>query len=236
MFTGIRVHQWDDMSIELDQVDYIEKTDPIQIPRDRRREPESLIDESERKRFRQLIGSLQYAAVHTRADISAKVGEMQSAVNHATVAHLLEANTILQEAKRHKVSLMIVPLQESRVTFCAFSDASFASSNNLTAHQGTIIFATTNELLENNSAVVCPMAWSSKKIPRVVRMLSVILWIVYLGFGCFGPGRRTPGQSGKVPKNCCRKSPQQRQSRTASPFTTTFPGLPPQSVRSIGQQ
>ena len=169
VFTGIRVHQWDDMSIELDQVDYIEKIDPIQIPRDRRREPESLIDERERKRFRQLIGSLQYAAVHTRADISAKVGEMQSAVNHATVAQLLEANRILQEAKRHKVSLMIVPLQESRVTFCAFSDASFASSNNLTAHQGTIIFATTNELLENNSAVVCPIAWSSKKIPRVVR-------------------------------------------------------------------
>ena len=70
VFTGIRVHQWDDMSIELDQIDYIEKIDPIQIPRDRRREPESLIDENERKRFRQLIGSLQYAAVHTRADIS----------------------------------------------------------------------------------------------------------------------------------------------------------------------
>ena len=51
---------------------------------------------------------------------SAKVGEMQSAVNHATVAHLLEANRILQEAKRHKVSLMIVPLQESRVTSARF--------------------------------------------------------------------------------------------------------------------
>ena len=169
VFTGIRVHQWDDMSIELDQVEYIEGIEPINVPRDRRRNPDDPIDEPERKRFRQLIGSLQYAAVHTRPDISAKVGEMQSAVNSAKVAHLLEANRILQEAKRHKVTLMIVPIQESKVTFCAFSDASFASSSNLSAHQGTVIFATSSELLENNSAVVCPMAWSSKKIPRVVR-------------------------------------------------------------------
>ena len=34
VLTGIRVHQWDELSIELDQADYIEKIDPIQIPGD----------------------------------------------------------------------------------------------------------------------------------------------------------------------------------------------------------
>ena len=81
----------------------------------------------------------------------------------------LEANRVLQEAKMHPVSLMIVPIDEQRLTSCAFPDASFASCQKLSARQGKIIFATTPELLENQKAVVCPMARSSKRIPRVVR-------------------------------------------------------------------
>ena len=64
---------------------------------------------------------------------------------------------------------MVVPIQESLLTFCAFSDASYSSVQRVASHQGTVIFATTPELLENDTTVVCPMAWSSKKIPRVVR-------------------------------------------------------------------
>ena len=168
-FTGIRLHQWDDSSIEMDQRDYVEGIEPINVSRERRKNPESPLTETERARFRQLIGSLQYAAVHTRADISAKVGELQSAVNRAQVTHLLEANRVLYEAKTNPVSIMIVPIAENEVTFCAFSDASFASSTKLSAHQGSMIFATHSSILENQTAVVCPMAWSSKRIPRVVR-------------------------------------------------------------------
>ena len=169
VFTGIKLHQWDDMSIEMDQRDYVESIDPINVPRDRRRTPDAQVTAEEKQRYRQLIGSLQYAAVHTRADLSAKVGELQSAVNQARVSHLLEANRVLQEAKQHPVSLMIVPINEADLTFCAFSDASFASNLKTNAHQGTVIFSTSPELLENHTALVCPVAWSSKKIPRVVR-------------------------------------------------------------------
>ena len=55
------------------------------------------------------------------------------------------------------------------MTFCAFSDAPFSCVKHTTAHQGTIIFVTTPEMLENQKAVVAPVAWYSKKIPRVVR-------------------------------------------------------------------
>ncbi|CAE7412366.1 RE1 [Symbiodinium pilosum] len=169
VFTGIRLHQWDDMSIEMDQTDYIESIDAINVPRDRRKHPDAPVTEAERRLLRQLIGSLQYAAVHTRADVCAKVGELQSAVNQAKVFHLLEANRVLQEAKQHHVSIMVVPIAESELTFCAFSDASFASNTKNHAHQGTVIFSTSASILENNTAVVCPMAWASKKISRVVR-------------------------------------------------------------------
>ena len=168
-FTGIRLRQWEDRSIEMDQCEYIEGIDATNVPRERRKVPESPLCDKETRQLRQFVGVLQYAAVHTRADLTAKVGEIQSAINSACVSHLLEANCILHEAKTSRVTLMIVPLQEIKVTFCTFSDASFASSKKLCAHQGTVIFATSGELLANQSAVVCPMAWSSKRIPRVVR-------------------------------------------------------------------
>ena len=38
----------------------------------------------------------------------------------------------------------------------------------MSSRQGTLIFSTSSQLSENQKAVVCPMAWSSRKIPRVV--------------------------------------------------------------------
>ena len=110
VFTGIHLHQWEEGSIEMDQGSYVESIEAIEIPRLRRKNPDSPVTESERQRLRQLVGSLQYAAVHTRADLSAKVGELQSAINSACVSHLLLANKVLHEAKSHHVSIMIVPI------------------------------------------------------------------------------------------------------------------------------
>ena len=116
-----------------------------------------------------LVGALQYAAVHTRPDIAAKVGELQSSICRATVSELILANRVLFEAKQHPVSLMVLPIALEDVTYCAFSDASFLSNKQNCAHQGTLIFATTPRLLENHKAIVAPVAWTSKRIPRVVR-------------------------------------------------------------------
>ena len=55
------------------------------------------------------------------------------------------------------------------LTFCAFSDASFATNKDTASRQGTIFFTTNGRLESNQVGIVCPMAWSSKKIPRVVR-------------------------------------------------------------------
>ena len=54
-------------------------------------------------------------------------------------------------------------------TFCAFSDASFETGKGRSTRQGTLIFSTDGKLEDNVKTVVCPVAWSSKKIPRVVR-------------------------------------------------------------------
>eukprot|EP00435_Cladocopium_sp_Y103_P020778 s1772_g5.t1 len=169
VFTGIRFKQWDDKSIEFDQIEYIEKIAPLEIPRHRRLQETSPIFPEETTQLRSMVGALQYAAVHTRPDLSAKVGELQSCISRATVQDLLKANKVLFEAKTHKVSLMTVPIAPEQVSFCAFSDASFLSGTEKYAHQGSLIFATTPELLNNKKTVVAPVAWISKKIQRVTR-------------------------------------------------------------------
>eukprot|EP00435_Cladocopium_sp_Y103_P027437 s224_g6.t1 len=167
-FCGVHFKQWDDGSIEMDQMGYIQKIEPIEVPKVRRQDPEMEVSEIERQHLRRLCGSLQYAAVHTRPDLAAKTGQLQSVVTKAKVKHLLEANRVLYEGKKFPVCLMLVPIPEEQVAFCAFSDASFSSSQNLSSRQGTLIFATDTKLTQNHRTVVCPIAWSSKKIPRVV--------------------------------------------------------------------
>ncbi|CAL1129202.1 unnamed protein product [Cladocopium goreaui] len=169
VFTGIRFQQWDDGSVEYDQIDYIEKIRPIEIPKQRRTNAEAALSPSEVTQLRSLVGALQYAAVHTRPDIAAKVGEIQSRVAKATVDDMIFANRVLHEAKVHPVTLMTLPIAPEQVTFCAFSDASFLSGKEKYAHQGGLIFVTTPELLENKRSVVAPVAWMSKKIQRVTR-------------------------------------------------------------------
>ena len=169
VFTGIRFRQWDDASVEMDQIQYLEKILPIHIPRERRVNPEGSLSPEEVHELRRLNGSLQYAAVHTRPDIAAKVGFLQSQVTKGRVRHLIEANRVLHEAKSHAVSIMVVPIPEEHVTFCTFSDASFASTKDNNSYQGTLVVATDWRMLQNQRAVVVPVAWASKKINRVVR-------------------------------------------------------------------
>lgn len=159
VYTGIHFKQWDDGSIEYDQIKYIEGISFIAVEKQRRHEPDSPVTEKERKALRGLVGSLQYASVHSRPDLAVKCSQLQSRVNSATVADLLQGNKVLTEAKQHKVSLMVLPICPEHVTFCAFSDASFSVTQGTTAHQGTLIFATTPELLANDQAVIAPLAW-----------------------------------------------------------------------------
>ena len=168
-FCGVRYFQWDDGSIEMEQNSYIQKISPVEIPRSRRMEPKAPLSATETQMLRQICGSIQYASVHTRPDLSAKVGELQAAIPHGRIEHLIQANRVLYEAKTKPVSIMIVPIHESEVTFCSFSDASFDSGKGNSSRQGTLVFATDGKLVKNHRTVICPMAWSSRKIPRVVR-------------------------------------------------------------------
>ena len=161
------LEQLPDYTIRACQTEYVESIPQIDIGRHRRQDPASGVTEAERSKLRGLIGSLPYAATHSRPDIAARVGALQSQVTKATVQTLLEGNRTLREAQEHRnVATHFLPIPVSEVTFVAFGDASFANSRDLNSHQGI----TTNGLMaQNKEAPLSPVAWISQKIIRVVR-------------------------------------------------------------------
>ena len=101
MFTGIQVNQDSNGDIRLNQTEYIKDITGIEIPRERRKEPQNAANDKEIQALRGLIGSLQYAASNTRPDLSCRLSLLQAKIPHATVGDLLIANRLLEDAKKH---------------------------------------------------------------------------------------------------------------------------------------
>ena len=100
-FTGIEMDQLANGTITMKQSNYVRAIEPIKIPTERRQQAEAAVTEAERQALRGLVGSLQYAAVHTRPDIASRLSMLQSSINTATVTTLITANQALHEAKKH---------------------------------------------------------------------------------------------------------------------------------------
>ena len=169
-FTGLDMEQMPDFSIRVSQENYVMKIDPIDVPKIRRKETETPANPHEVQQLRALCGSLQYAAVHSRPDMAAKVAFLQKQICKATIADLLEGNRILNEAKEFaSTAIYVRPIPLEEITFASFGDASFASESKLKAQQGLFIMACTKRLQENKASDFTPIAWNSKQIGRVVR-------------------------------------------------------------------
>lgn len=168
-FTGIDLKQNPDNSIELSQSKYVKNINPITITTERRAQENEPVTEEERHLLRGLIGSLQYAAVHTRPDLTSALSQLQSQINSAKVTTLIMANKTLHTAKKHNdVTIKINPIHIKDLRFLAFSDASFASKVKPESYAGMIIMATHKEISQNKSCVISPLSWGTKKIQRVV--------------------------------------------------------------------
>lgn len=125
--------------------------------------------ERERHLLRGLIGSLQYAAVHTRPDLASSLSFLQSDINKATVATLTAANKALHIAKKHHdVTIKIRPINPRDLRFLALSDASFASKAKPESHAGMMILATHKDISQNKACPISPISWGTKKIQRIV--------------------------------------------------------------------
>ena len=77
-FTGINLSQDHNGDIHLSQKDYINEIPPMNVLRDRRKQPDLKVTPQELQDLRGLIGSLQYAASNTRPDLSCRLSLLQA--------------------------------------------------------------------------------------------------------------------------------------------------------------
>ena len=168
-FTGIELNQHQDSSITMNQSAYVRKIKPIALEANRKSQLELPVTESERLALRGLVGSLQYAAINTRPDLSSKLSFLQSTINHAKIENLMEANRLLHEAKKHhEVTITIKPIPYTAFRFLAFSDASFSSATKPDSHAGSIIVGTHSDINQNCQCPISPLTWGCRKIQKVV--------------------------------------------------------------------
>ena len=168
-FTGIELTQHGDHSITLSQSAYIRKIPSIQIDPNRKSLENEPVTDDEKLALRGLIGSLQYAAVNTRPDLSSRLSILQSAINKANINTLQDANRLLHEAKRfHEVTITIKPIPHENFRFMAFSDASFASVNKPDSHAGMVIVGTHESIAQGYQCPISPLSWGCRKIQKVV--------------------------------------------------------------------
>lgn len=111
-FMGIDLQQNPDRSIELSQSKYVKNIRPINMSAERRAQENEPVTESERHALRGLIGSVQYAAVHTRPALASASSHLQSQISQATVSTLTAANRALHTAQKHSdVTIKINPIE-----------------------------------------------------------------------------------------------------------------------------
>ena len=169
VFTGIELSQKGDKGIVMSQCKYVTEINPIHIDANRRTDINQKVSDAEKHALRGPIGSLQYAAVNTRPDLSSQLSFLQSSISQATIETLIQANKILHDAKKHhEVSITIHPISVNDVRFLAFSDASFASKKVPDSHAGSIILTTHKNIVRNITCPVSPISWGCKKIQKVV--------------------------------------------------------------------
>ena len=168
-FTGVEISQQPDHSIVLNQSAYVRKITPIVIENNRKTQEDLQVNEKERLSLRGVIGSLQYAAINTRPDLSSRLSMLQSQINSATIGTLQEANKLLHEAKKHHdMTITIKPIPTKDFRFMAFSDASFSSASKPDSHAGMIIVGTHKDILQNYQCPISPISWGCRKIQKVV--------------------------------------------------------------------
>ena len=159
-YVGIKVNQNDDKSITIDQQNYAESLQQLQLSGNR--SPDDPLNEYEKKQFRGLVGQLNWLSGISCPELSFEVCLASTKTKSPCVRDVARLKSVKQ-LKSTSTKLHFPCLNPDNVSLMVYSDASF---NNLPkgGSQGAhIVF------LKDDTNRCCPIAWSSSKVKRVVR-------------------------------------------------------------------
>ena len=162
-YCGCNIAVAEDRTITLDQNDYIDKLEELNIE-----ESDETIELSKAdiKQVRGKIGELLWLSLMTRPDISFAVNILSSEVARGTIATLKAVNKVIKKAKSSRNILKFTRLGDfADLSVKVFADASYGNQNDkVRSTAGRVI------LIENNkTGKVSLVSWKTKKIGRVCR-------------------------------------------------------------------
>ena len=149
---------------------YLNKQKPITYPKERHGSNDGVTDR-EKTSLRGLIGALQWPATQTSPHLQCMVSTLAGQVSKATTSTLDSANKCLKFAKQNNdVGLEFRHLgPKEEITFIAYSDASFASRDDLSSQGGYMVAMTHRDVTKGGEGHYNIIDWRSWKLARVAR-------------------------------------------------------------------
>ena len=135
-FLGVDL-QYSEGYINLNQKSYIDGIEEAVIQNKSNRS--RILDSSEEREYRALLGQLKCVSSQSRPDISYEVCRLSTALNKATVNDFLHANKVVRKLKQRQVSLKYGFLKKT-YNLVAVCDASYANLNDGSSQEGLIVF------------------------------------------------------------------------------------------------
>ena len=146
-FLGKHLVQKGDMSIVIQQKEYACQHDCVHVSKERRKDKEMDTTDQEKGQMRAVLGELNWLVTGSRPDLAASCSLLQQRVVKSKVKNLLELNRVVSMARDHAaVEIHVKPINSKELEICAWSDASFANTEDWKNQGGYMICATTRDL------------------------------------------------------------------------------------------
>ncbi len=154
-YIGLNITQ-DEDKILLDQYAYIEEIEQISgVP-----------SESDRcQNYQEVVGQLHWISTQSRPDLSFDVLDLSTVTQDCMSKQRSKINKVVRKAKNNEYRMVFPSLHSPQdMEIILFTDASYANlSDRVSSAGGYVVF------LRGKNGHCAPIAWSSKKIKRVVK-------------------------------------------------------------------
>ena len=163
-YIGLQIEQ-SHSGITIKQDSFSQKVQSMQSVDDVLSEQGSQLSTADRKKFRSIVGQLNWAARQTRPDLIFDVLELSMKFNNSTGADMNRARKVTKRLASLEVPVLFPSLGIMKSWYLlVMCDAGFANlSDRVSSGGGLVIF------LVGSNGKCCPIVWKSNKIKRIVR-------------------------------------------------------------------
>ena len=164
-FLGLHVSQVNERTIKIDQSEYLKQVQPIDTTNIAYENRQTLLCDSMRTKFRQLLGKLHWVSGQTRPDLAFKLSQFSARASKATFEDVLAINKVAKDVSTRATSAKFPNLDNyDDWRLIVYTDSSLANLSDGGTQGGYAIFI---ENKKSSKSVL--ISWQSQKIKRVVR-------------------------------------------------------------------